>query len=296
MVTVSLSALEGFHWVAKTGGFTAASKAMPYGITQPAVHKQVRTLERQIGVPLVERTGKGTITLTPEGQRLHEFCAPFFSTLPNILQELCDGAVAGTLRIDTSPGVLQGLLSGVLPPLINEHPELEISVYEHVRVDFLRLAHGETDVIVDFADNIPAPFVATYLCESRPYLIAPVAFGSTSKRTLCDQTFVAYDASMPHYEIQSQGLERLGLRPPKTLRATSADAILRLVAAGLGYSLVPWTDPAGPTHAGVISRPVGTAKDRFPIYAISRPLTAASSIFRAFTERALQTGGRKKRS
>ena len=55
---LQLHRLEGFYWVARTGGYAKAARAFPYPITQPAVHQQVKKLEGELGLSLFERVSK----------------------------------------------------------------------------------------------------------------------------------------------------------------------------------------------------------------------------------------------
>ena len=55
---IQLHRLEGFFWVAKTGGYARAARAFPYPITQPAVHQQVKKLESELELQLFERVAK----------------------------------------------------------------------------------------------------------------------------------------------------------------------------------------------------------------------------------------------
>ena len=85
---IQMNRLEGFYWVARTGGYSKAARAFPYPITQPAVHQQVKKLEAEVGVPLFERVGKDTIQLTPAGEQLYEFVAPFYGGLDALVRSL----------------------------------------------------------------------------------------------------------------------------------------------------------------------------------------------------------------
>ena len=49
---IQIQRLEGFFWVATTGGYARAARAFPYPITQPAVHQQVKKLERELDITL----------------------------------------------------------------------------------------------------------------------------------------------------------------------------------------------------------------------------------------------------
>ena len=66
---IQLHRLEGFYWVARTGGYARAARAFPYPITQPAVHQQVKKLEAELGVTLFERVAKDKMKPTPAGVR-----------------------------------------------------------------------------------------------------------------------------------------------------------------------------------------------------------------------------------
>ena len=101
---IQIHRLEGFFWVAKTGGYAKAARAFPYPITQPAVHQQVKKLESELGLQLFERVGKEVMKLTPAGRHLYGFAAPFFEQLPAVVRSLRasdlggDWATAGRRR------------------------------------------------------------------------------------------------------------------------------------------------------------------------------------------------------
>ena len=67
--------LELFYFVAKHGGIMPAVRNIPYGIQQPAVSAQVAQLEEFLGVTLFQRR---PFALTPAGEKLFQFIAPFF--------------------------------------------------------------------------------------------------------------------------------------------------------------------------------------------------------------------------
>src|ERR1700753_2987382 len=75
-LSMQISRLEGFYWVARTSGYAAAARAFPYPLTQPAVFQQVRKLEGELGVRLFERVGKAEVRLTAAGRELYEHAAP----------------------------------------------------------------------------------------------------------------------------------------------------------------------------------------------------------------------------
>src|SRR6185295_7090479 len=106
---IGLSRLEGFYWVARTGGYAKAARAFPWPITQPGVHQQVRRLESELEVRLFERTGKDSVAPPPAGQALFAAVAPFYEQLPALEASLRSGRVGGTLRIHAAGFVLRHL-------------------------------------------------------------------------------------------------------------------------------------------------------------------------------------------
>lgn len=86
--TMNIHHLELFYYVAKHGGIMEAVRKIPYGIQQPAVSGQIAQLEEYLGVTLFQRR---PFALTPEGEKLYEFIAPFFTNLKKIASELQGG-------------------------------------------------------------------------------------------------------------------------------------------------------------------------------------------------------------
>ena len=54
---MTLRQLEAFYWIARLGSFHAAARHLH--VAQPSVSARVRELERHLGVPLFERSGRG---------------------------------------------------------------------------------------------------------------------------------------------------------------------------------------------------------------------------------------------
>ena len=77
--------LELFYYVAKHGGISAAVRAIPYGIQQPAVSGQMKQLEDTVGTKLFERS---PFKLTNAGARLFAHVQPFFDDLDTVAQRL----------------------------------------------------------------------------------------------------------------------------------------------------------------------------------------------------------------
>ena len=80
--------LELFYYVARHGGVSAAARAMPYGIQQPAISAQILQLEDSLGVTLYQRR---PFQLTTQGKVLYDFLAPFFGGLTEMSDRIRGG-------------------------------------------------------------------------------------------------------------------------------------------------------------------------------------------------------------
>lgn len=288
---VGLHRLEGFYWVARTGGYARAARAFPYPITQPAVHQQVKKLEGELGVKLFERVGKETMQLTAAGARLHAFVAPFFEGLPAVLRSVRGGDYAGVLRVLAAPMFVRRVLPAWLERLREERPDIEVELREQAPPDLELLRRGDVDLVVDHLPDVPDDLACMRIGLLHPYLALPAGHaaraGDLSK--LAGETFVGYPRGVRPHELQNRALEQLGLEPARRITADSAETILSFVARGLGYSLVPALgelSEAGAVAEGVVGLPLEIADVCFDVLAVWRKDTPENPLLDAALETA----------
>lgn len=274
-MTIQLHRLEGFYRVAIAGGYARAARQFPYPITQPAVHQQVRKLEKELGVKLFERISKDRVIPTPPGRQLLAFCTPFFERLPQVVRSIRMQETAGELRMDASGLALRQLLPRWLQALRRAHPDLQVSLQEVAQPDAQRLRTGEADIVVDYWPEAPPDLQRLTVAEAQIFLIMPRSHKLARRKQLAltelgDEPFVSYHESLPHHRLQSAELSRMGVKPRRNLSASSAESILGFVAAGLGYSLIPWLDPRGPRMRDVASQLYAGGRGKHPIDAVWR--------------------------
>ncbi|MCC6407028.1 MAG: LysR family transcriptional regulator [Planctomycetes bacterium] len=288
---ILLHRLEGFYWVARTGGYHAAARAFPYPITQPAVHQQVSKLQDELGFKLLERVAKDRMQLTPAGRKLFEFCAPFFEELPTLVRALQAGEYGGVLRIYAAPLVLRQLMPGWLKRLHKAHPEMQIELRELVEPDFKVLRDGAADLLVDYLPELPNDMASMQVGSLRAFLVLPAGHALADKKraslaTLKDETFISYNPGMVPFDLQMQAFQQHGLTPKRTLSAGSAETILGFVEAGMGFSLVPSLDPDGPKGKGIVAIPLASPKVEYPVVAAWRKDTPENALLDAVLEAA----------
>lgn len=267
---IQLHRLEGFYRVALAGGYTRAAREFPYPISQPGVYQQVRKVEDELGVRLFERVGRDRVALTSQGLVLFDFCAPYFEGLPATLRSIAAGTIGGRLRIEAAPLEMRHVIPGWIGRLQRKHPEITIRLDERDAPDLGRLLRGSVDLVVDFIPEAPEGIELHTISTHHGFVVAPAKHAFSTARSfrlalLEDTPLIAYSQGSQERGMQLAALEAAGLTTPTTLSASSSDAILALVGAGLGYSVIPWPDARGPKVAGVKARRVPGNAHRYTV-------------------------------
>ncbi|MDA0932847.1 MAG: LysR family transcriptional regulator [Planctomycetota bacterium] len=273
-MTLDLNRLAGFHLVATSGGYAKAARAADYPITQPALHQQVRKLEAEVGVALLERVGKDLMRPTPAGRELLELVEPFLRDLRRVVARIRANEFDGSLTIQAESLLIRGLLPGWLRALRKRRPAAELHLAEISTVDFAALRAGRVDVLVahvpEVPDDIASLEVATaYACLVVPADRAPKR-GRPKLADLQDLPFLAYPVGTRNHALQGRALAQFEVRPEATMSLDTADAILGFVEAGLGWSLVPTLQPDGPSGRQLAAYPFGRPRVTFPISVLWR--------------------------
>ena len=171
---MQIARLEGFYWVARTGGYAAAARAFPYPLTQPAVFQQVRKLEDELGVRLFERVGKAEVRLTAAGRQLYDHAAPFFERLPAVERALKAATPARELRLAAEALILQQVLPRWVRRLQRREPDLRLEVRELAAPDPEVVRSGEVDLAVAyFPGALPAGLASRPVATLSSFLVLP---------------------------------------------------------------------------------------------------------------------------
>ena len=246
---LDLVALTSLRAVDDHGSVVAAAEAL--GFTPSAVSQQVKRLEKQAGVPLLERVGRG-VMLTRHGRHLVEAGGRLLTDLEEIESGLHRQAttVAGNLRVTAFSTAMRGLVAPTVRDLRVAHPALSLSLNEREPWDTIDLvASGQTDLgVVHSWGNVPLAvpehLESTPLTSDVADVIVPaghpLAFlRSVTPRDLVEQDWIA----TPEGTICRQWLTRMydgtGRLPRIAHQSLEFDSHIALVRAGLGIALIP---------------------------------------------------------
>lgn len=267
---IDLNRLAVFHLVATQGGYARAARAAPYPITQPALHQQVKKLEQEAGIQLLERIAKDRMRPTPAGARLLAFVTPFLRDLPAVVRGLRAGEYSGPLSIQAEPLLIRQLLPAWLLAVRRARPGVEVHLAELHRADGSTLLDGSADVLIGYLPEVPDSIATQTVALLHPWLVVPREWARTPGRAprlvdLVDLTFLAYPAGSRPEALQRQALALSGAEPREAMTLENADAILGFIESGLGWSLLPSLDPRGPTGRRLAAFPFTRPRRSFPV-------------------------------
>ena len=268
---IDLAALTSLRAVDTHGSVGAAADAL--GFTPSAVSQQVKRLEKQTGVPLLERVGRGVI-LTDHGRHLVDAGGRLLADLEEVEATLHQRAetVSGHLRLTAFSTAMRGLVAPVVRDLRSAHPDLALSLTEREPWDTVELvASGQSDlgvvhrwgdVPIAIPDHLAATVVARDVADVIVHHDHPLAArAEVTPRDLVEEGWIA----TPEGTICRQWLTRMyagtGRLPRIAHTAMEFDSHLALVRAELGIALVPrlGRQPLGDDLAAVPARdPVST--------------------------------------
>ncbi|HEX2896136.1 MAG TPA: LysR family transcriptional regulator [Marmoricola sp.] len=246
---IEWTALRSLEAVHEHGSVVAAAQAL--GFTPSAVSQQIKRLERQSGVALLERVGRGVI-LTGPGRHLVEQGSRIAADLEQLETDLHAhaGEVTGDLEVVGFSTAMRGLIGPAVAELTAAHPRLRVRLRELEPWDAVddvasgradvALVHRWGDVVLEIPEHLDRRTV--HHDEAEVILRADHPLAGRARVTpadLADEGWVA----TPENTICRQWLSRMyagtGRLPRIDHVAMEFASHLALVSAGLGIALVP---------------------------------------------------------
>jgi molybdate transport repressor ModE-like protein len=234
--------------ISERGSITSAAEAL--FLTPSAVSQQMTALEREIGVPVLERVGRG-VRLTEAGERLASRTEAVLAALEAAEADLAAVTTGPVGRLDVCafPTAARVLLVPALVALRASYPRLHITMVDLEPEESLpRLRVGELDVVVTHEYGV-LPSEADPAFEQQHLLTEPVflalpkghprAGKSTSLADLRDEQFIVGRDASPFLDVVVRLAEGAGFHPCVDLHSNDFQVILAAVGAGLGVALVP---------------------------------------------------------
>ncbi|HEX6854522.1 MAG TPA: LysR family transcriptional regulator [Streptosporangiaceae bacterium] len=257
--------LRVLHAVSAYGSVTAAAAALGY--SAPAVSQQLAALEREVGMRLTERAGRG-VELTPAALILVGHTDALLARLDAAEADLAAlrDQIAGRVALAAFPSAAASLVPAAWAALADSAPQVRLDLTEMEPEESLpAMLRNETDVAVAHEyDLLPRPLDPLF--ERRELLddpvvlaipadsalspadsalspadsaLSPAAGGPVPLATLAGQPFLAPRQGTSCAEMIQRACARAGFVPRVVARASDFQVLLSLVAAGAGVTLVP---------------------------------------------------------
>jgi LysR family hydrogen peroxide-inducible transcriptional activator len=215
-------------------------------VSQPTLSTQIRKLEEELGVVLVERAPR-KVMLTAAGQDVVQRARRIVADVDEMKEAArrSRDPESGALRLGVFPTLGPYLLPHVVPQLRERFPQLELLLTEE-KSDVLlqRLREGRLDAALLALPLHDDQLHAEFLFEEPFLLAAPVGHPLAKQKTLSmdalgEETLLLLEDG---HCLRDQALDvcRLaGAQEKSGFRATSLETLRQMVAAGVGVTLLP---------------------------------------------------------
>lgn len=227
-------------------------------VSQPTLSVQLKKLEADLGVTLIERTNRAAM-LTPIGERVLDLAGEALGAVDAIRSITAEAAdpFSGRFRFGSIPTISPFLVPDVLRDLGNAFPRLELVFKENVTERLTEdLLNGDLDAAILATPPETPRLAALALCDEPLLVIHPKGHGLTRLNDLnisdlpLDQMILLSEGHC----FRDQTVDLCNVKSQATLAETSVmslETIISLVAAGQGISIVPTLAQA----AGWLDRP-----------------------------------------
>ncbi|MGN1230751.1 MAG: LysR family transcriptional regulator, partial [Anaerotignum sp.] len=234
--------IQKYHALLKTieaGSITKAAEALSY--SQSGISRMIQELEKELGLPLMER-GRGGVRLTSEGIKLLPQIKALCSAHQALLQQADDlkGLETGLIRIGTFSSVATHWLPNIIKEFQKDYPNIE---YEMLLGDYKEIEAWIQEGRVDcgFLRLPTLPELDTIFLEQDDFLgILPAQHPLANAEripmeALCQEPFLLLEKDKN--TETSELFRQQGLTPDVHFTTWDDYAVLSMVECGLGVSL-----------------------------------------------------------
>jgi LysR family nitrogen assimilation transcriptional regulator len=243
---MNLKQLEYFVRVAELGSFSKASRVL--GVAQPALSRQVRTLETDLRETLLLRDGRG-VRMTEAGKRLFEHGIGILQLVARAREDIdaSRDEPTGRVVVGLPPSIGRRLALPLIEAFKRELPRARLAIVEGLSTHIAEwIATGRVDVGL-LHNPEPQPELETSPVLEEPLgLVSPTAAGSRRAKAAAPvplRELGAYPLVVPE---RSHAIRRLletqaaraGVKLDTAWEVSAVPAIIDLVAAGHGHAVL----------------------------------------------------------
>lgn len=248
--------LQLLREVARRGTIRAAAAAM--SVTPSAVSQQIKILEGEAGVPLVERHGR-LVRLTDAGELLVRHADTITTALAAAESDLAAAraGISGTLRVAAFPTAARAMLPAAIARLGGQHPGLRVTLRDlETRESLAALSLDEVDLaVVDEYDETTRigdggidllPLIRDPIHLALPpgqraggHAMGRSAGDAVALADLRDEPWIMDTEASSIYQAVVRACRLAGFEPHVRSNCKDYSVIIALVEAGLGVAVLP---------------------------------------------------------
>ncbi len=236
---MNLRTLRNFVAIADAGSLTAAAAAIP--IAQPALTRQIRDLESEMGAQLLQRLPRG-VGLTPSGVTFYESARRILAEASRLGQQLAHHRQRDkdTIVLGTSPTLARLLLPGLFEMCADTLENVELRFHEAFTPVLLDLlGRGVIDMAI-VTNPEPGRSLSLQPLLGEPFALAShVQMGIGPIVSLGELARIPLLMTSLHRGIVDRQLARLGKSLPVHTEIDSIDSIRELVTRGRWATIMP---------------------------------------------------------
>jgi DNA-binding transcriptional LysR family regulator len=246
MAKPSLADLTAFSAVATHRSFRRAADAL--GVSRSSLSHAMRSLERDLGIRLLNRTTR-SVSLTEAGEQLLRRLTPVLRDLDEALDLVADegGQPTGTLRINANEGAVRLLLQNVVPRFLARYPGMSLDLVAEGRL--VDIVEQGFDAGVRLGESLPQDMVAVPLGDDFRFVtVAAPSYLAQQPRPVTPDDLMQHrcirhrlpSGKLYRWEFARQGQEAV-INVPGALTLDNNGLMIEAAANGLGIAYVPET-------------------------------------------------------
>jgi DNA-binding transcriptional LysR family regulator len=243
LLYASLNSLLVFHEVAKHKSFSKAAEEL--FISQPAVTKHIKELERKVGMGLIQRR-RGGFFLTEAGKILFKYTHKISSHLmdiENLLEDL-KKEHQGILKIGTTESYSKGLMPKLLSGFQTSFPFMKIAldVGNSEEIEKSLLVYKNDLVLIAVTKKSPSFESIPFLKEELVLIVSPnhplATKHAVSLKELGRYPLIIRAKGSTTRRIILQAFKEVGIHPSLYIEAGSSEFIKQWVSEGKGVCII----------------------------------------------------------
>ena len=277
--------------VAESGGQTRAARKL--NLTQSALSHQLRELETRVGAPLFIRASRRMV-LTALGERVLASARRVLHEVESLERDLVAETVAGdagVVRLATECYTCYHWLPAVVTAFRKDWPRVDVRIIAEATADPVRaLLDGALDLAIVAGDVDERKLGCTSLFEDEQVVVVapghPLAARQfVAPQDLQDEHLILYTTHSSESSVLREVLRPAGVEPRQLTRVMLTEAIVELVKAGLGVSvLARWAIAPQLRDGSLVGVPLTARGFHRRWWAVTRPHESAPAYQQSLLE------------